>query len=64
MDQLIHLAGAVMLAAFAAAVVVFGATIWAGRFGPPRCYSWMLAGLAAGALTFGAVTAAVLWWVQ
>jgi len=60
MDQLIHLAGAVMLAAFAAAVVVFGATIWAGRFGPPRCYSWMLSGLAAGVLVFALVIVGAL----
>lgn len=60
MGQLIHLAGAVMLAAFAAAVVVFGATIWAGRFGPPRCYSWMLSGLAAGVLVFALVIVGAL----
>lgn len=60
MDQLIHLAGAVMLAAFAAAGVVFGATIWAGRFGPPRCYTWMLSGLAAGVLVFALVIVAAL----
>jgi hypothetical protein len=60
MDQLIHPAGAVMLAAFAAAVVVFGATIWAGRFGPPRCYSWMLSGLAAGVLVFALVIVGAL----
>ena len=60
MDQLIHLAGAVMLAAFAAAVVVFGATIWAGRLGPPRCYSWILSGLAAGVLVFALVIVGAL----
>lgn len=63
MDQLIHLAGAVTLAALAAAGVVLGATIWAGRFGPPRCYSWMLSGLAMGVVVFFATAAAVMWWV-
>lgn len=52
MDQLIHLTGVVTLAAIAAGGVVFGTTIWAGRFGPPRCYGWMLSGMAAAALVF------------
>ena len=52
MDQMIHLTGVVTLAAIAAGGVVFGTTIWAGRFGPPRCYGWMLWGMAAGTLVF------------
>lgn len=60
MDQLIHLAGAVTLAALAAAGVVLGATIWAGRFGPPRCYSWMLSGLGAAVVVFAGVLLAAM----
>lgn len=59
MNHLIHLAGAVTLATLASAAVVFGATLWAGRFGPPRCYSWMLSGMAAGAAVFLAVIVAL-----
>jgi|GEM_PF-5216616 len=60
MDQLIHLTGVVTLAAIAAGGVVFGATIWAGRFGPPRCYGWMLSGMAVGGIVFLAVIIALV----
>jgi len=60
MDQLIHLTGVVTPAAIAAGGVVFGATIWAGRFGPPRCYGWMLSGMAVGGIVFLAVIIALV----
>lgn len=60
MGHLIHLLGIFTFASVLAFGVVIASAAWAGRYGPPHCYSWMLAGIAVAAVTFIAAVAIML----
>ncbi len=60
MVHLIHLLGIFTFAALLALGVVIASAVWAGRYGPPRCYSWMLAGIVVSVVIFIAAFAVML----
>lgn len=60
MGHLIHLTGIFTIAFVLAFAVVVASAAWAGRYGPPRCYSRMLGGVAVAVVVFIIAFAAML----